>query len=67
MSEATVTIIVCDGPLCVEECRSVIPVGWITFTGYPNRHLCTSCATEENIRRQVYYQAMEGIDKRRGD
>ena len=67
MSEKTITVITCDGPQCPVECRDVIPVGWITFIGTPSRHLCTGCATEENVRQQMHHQVMEGIDKRRGD
>ncbi len=68
MTESTIKIITCDGPLCEVECRGIIPVGWITFTGsISDRHLCGGCTTEKNIAQQVYYQAMERIDRERGD
>lgn len=68
MTEATVKIITCNGPMCDEECRGTIPVGWITFTGVTrDRHLCSRCATKGNIARQLYYQDMEKIDRKRGD
>ena len=69
MTEKTIKVITCDGPLCDVEWRGIfIPVGWITFNSLTaNRHLCPTCTTEDNIKQQVYYQAMEQIDKRRGD
>lgn len=68
MTEKTVKIITCNGPMCDVECRGIIPVGWITFTGLAsNRHLCPRCVTKGNVARQLYYQDMEKIDRERGD
>lgn len=67
MSKTTVEVITCDGPSCSKECRGLL-LGWIQFVGITSdRHLCPVCATEENIKHQVYYNAMERLDKKRGD
>lgn len=69
MTEKTIKIITCDGPLCIVDCRDgIIPVGWITFTGVTgDRHLCSVHATKAGIARQLYYRDMERISKERGD
>lgn len=69
MTEKTIKVITCNGPVCMSECRDgIIPVGWVTFTGVTgDRHLCPACANEDNISRQVHYQAMEQLSKERGD
>ena len=55
--------------MCAVECREQTSVGWITFRGMGgDYHLCTICAeNEDNIKLQLYYQAMQQIDKKRGD
>ena len=69
MSLITVELMQCDGPQCSVECREQTPVGWITFHDVGgDYHLCTICAENEgNVKRQLYYQAMQRIDKKRGD
>ena len=68
MSSVNVELILCDGPQCTIECREQTPVGWITFHGVGgDYHLCSACATVDNIKHEIYYQAMQRIDKERGD